>query len=306
MLPTSFLVLAFATVLVLSNAIRILKEYERAVVFRLGRTDRNQGPGLILLIPIVDRMVQRRPAHDHHGRAAAGRHHARQRLGEGERGGLLPRRSTPSEGDHRGRALPLRHHASSRQTTLRTVLGEAELDELLASARDDQRATCRRSSTSETEAWGIKVLERRGEARRSAARRCSARWPSRPRPSASGGREVINAEGEFQAEPAAELKRPTVISQEPDRAPAPLSTDPGRGRDREQLDHHLPGADRSLPSLPHRGNSSPSVKRRGDRAQIRGRVTSRCPGTCPSCRRRTISQSSSLSKKSTWAMPSLA
>jgi len=58
MFPTSLLVVLFAVVLVLSNAIRILKEYERAVVFRLGRVIAVKGPGLILLIPIVDRMVK--------------------------------------------------------------------------------------------------------------------------------------------------------------------------------------------------------------------------------------------------------
>ena len=53
----------------LASAIRILNEYERAVIFRLGRIIATKGPGLIILIPVIDRMVKRGHAHDHHGRS---------------------------------------------------------------------------------------------------------------------------------------------------------------------------------------------------------------------------------------------
>ncbi len=59
-IPFVFIVLIFFILFILANSIRILKEYERGVVFRLGRVTANgaKGPGLILLIPIVDRMVK--------------------------------------------------------------------------------------------------------------------------------------------------------------------------------------------------------------------------------------------------------
>src|SRR5881296_2238796 len=57
-LITVLVVLAFLAILLAGSSIRILREYERGVVFRLGRLVDERGPGLILLIPIVDRMVR--------------------------------------------------------------------------------------------------------------------------------------------------------------------------------------------------------------------------------------------------------
>src|SRR6516225_7745259 len=56
--PVIFVVLAFFIIIILVNAIRILREYERGVVFRLGILTGVKGPGLILLIPIIDKMVK--------------------------------------------------------------------------------------------------------------------------------------------------------------------------------------------------------------------------------------------------------
>ena len=58
MFSITVLVLVFLAVLVLSSAIKVLREYERGVIFRLGRSVGAKGPGLILLIPIVDKMVR--------------------------------------------------------------------------------------------------------------------------------------------------------------------------------------------------------------------------------------------------------
>src|SRR5207249_10954582 len=58
MVSVSAAVLIFLAILVLSSAIKVLREYERGVIFRLGRAIGAKGPGLILLIPIVDKMVR--------------------------------------------------------------------------------------------------------------------------------------------------------------------------------------------------------------------------------------------------------
>ena len=60
-LPIGLIVLLFFVILVLANSIRILREYERGVIFRLGRLiggDGVKGPGLILLVPVIDKMVK--------------------------------------------------------------------------------------------------------------------------------------------------------------------------------------------------------------------------------------------------------
>jgi regulator of protease activity HflC (stomatin/prohibitin superfamily) len=75
----------------LSSAIKILREYERGVIFRLGRLIGAKGPGIILLIPVVDRMVRVSLRTIANGRPTPGRHHARQRVSQGQRGDLLPR-----------------------------------------------------------------------------------------------------------------------------------------------------------------------------------------------------------------------
>ena len=53
-----FFIIVFFVLFILSNSIRILREYERGVIFRLGRLIETKGPGIILLIPMVDRMVK--------------------------------------------------------------------------------------------------------------------------------------------------------------------------------------------------------------------------------------------------------
>lgn len=56
--PVISIVIVFFALIILSNAIKILREYERGVVFRLGRLIAQKGPGLIFLIPIIDKMVR--------------------------------------------------------------------------------------------------------------------------------------------------------------------------------------------------------------------------------------------------------
>ena len=68
-LSLSFVAIIILVVFFLANAIRILNEYERGVIFRLGRIIQAKGPGLILLIPILDRMQQSEPADNRPGDA---------------------------------------------------------------------------------------------------------------------------------------------------------------------------------------------------------------------------------------------
>jgi regulator of protease activity HflC (stomatin/prohibitin superfamily) len=195
MLPTSFLVLVFAAVLVLSNAIRILKEYERAVVFRLGRTIGIKGPGLILLIPIVDRMVKvdlRTITLDVPPQDVITRDNVSMKVNavvyfrviDAMRAIIVIERF-------------LYATTQLAQTTLRTVLGEVELDDLLAE-REKINERLQTILDHETEAWGIKVssvqvkhIDLPQEMQRAMAKQAEAERERRAR--------VINAEGEFQA-----------------------------------------------------------------------------------------------------------
>ena len=76
-------VLAFFLLIILGSAIRILREYERGVIFRLGRLIAQKGPGLILLIPFIDRMVRVDLRTVTLDVAAAGGDHPRQRARRG-------------------------------------------------------------------------------------------------------------------------------------------------------------------------------------------------------------------------------
>jgi regulator of protease activity HflC (stomatin/prohibitin superfamily) len=195
MLPTSFLVLAFATVLVLSNAIRILKEYERAVVFRLGRTIGIKGPGLILLIPIVDRMVKvdlRTVTLDVPPQDVITRDNVSMKVNAVVYFRVVDAMKAIIVIERFLYATNL-----LAQVTLRTVLGEVELDDLLAE-REKINERLQTILDHDTEAWGIKVssvqvkhIDLPQEMQRAMAKQAEAERERRSR--------VINAEGEFQA-----------------------------------------------------------------------------------------------------------
>jgi regulator of protease activity HflC (stomatin/prohibitin superfamily) len=146
-------VVLFVLVLVFAS-IKILREYERAVVFPAGPLLAGEGPRFVHPDPGRAADGARRPAHHRDGRAVAGPDLARQRLGEGQRGRLLPRRRS-AEGDHQRRAF---YEATSQlaQTTLRSVLGQHDLDEMLAE-RDKLNHDIRTILDAQTDAWGIKV-----------------------------------------------------------------------------------------------------------------------------------------------------
>jgi regulator of protease activity HflC (stomatin/prohibitin superfamily) len=197
--------LAFA-----AASVRILREYERGVIFRLGRLIDQKGPGLILLIPAIDRMVRTSlrtitlniPPQDVITRDnvpasvnAVCYFHVTD-----------PNRSVTSVEDF------LQATSQIAQTTLRSTLGKAELDTLLAE-RERLNEDLQQIIDEQTEPWGIKVttveikdVEIPNAMQRAMARQAEAERERRAK--------VINAEGEFQA--AAKLgDAADVISRNP-------------------------------------------------------------------------------------------
>jgi regulator of protease activity HflC (stomatin/prohibitin superfamily) len=140
---------------VLVNAIRILPEYERGVVFRLGRLKgRPYGPGLFFLIPIVDRMVrvsQRTVVHDVPPQDVITKDNVSIKVNAVVYFRVMDAINAVIEVENY-------HYATSQlsQTTLRSVLGQAELDELL-SERDKINHELQSILDAQTDPWGIKV-----------------------------------------------------------------------------------------------------------------------------------------------------
>ena len=190
------LVVVVALVVTLAaSSIRILREYERAVVFRLGRLLGIKGPGLILLIPWVDRMV---------------RVDLRTVTLDIPPQNLITRDNVPAKVNavcyfrvvDAGRAVVsveryLLATSQIAQTTLRSVLGKAELDTLL-SEREKLNDAIQQTVDEHTEPWGIKVtaVEIRDVEIPSAMQRAMALQAEAERERRA---KIIHAEGEFQA-----------------------------------------------------------------------------------------------------------
>ena len=237
--------------------VRILAEYERGVVFRLGRFNGNKIGRLPLADPGRRPDGADQPARDRDGRARAGGDHARQRLAEGECGALLPG-AAPREGGDPGRELSLRHLPAGaddaaqrlRPGGARRAAGRAGVDQ--PAAPGDHRPADR--------AVGRQGAQRRGEADRSAARdaaRDGEAGRSRAREALEGDPRRGRVPGRAAARGGREGARHAGVG-----APAPLPPDAGGDRDRAQLDDHLPGADRHLPPVLRDG----AKKRGGDGA----------------------------------------
>lgn len=193
---SSWLVTAFVLgAIILPLAIRILREYERGVVFRLGKLLRAKGPGLIFLIPIVDRMV---------------RVDLRVVTIDVPRQEMMTRDNVPVTVDAvlYFRVVDpeaaiikvedfLKATSLIAQTTLRSVVGQSELDELLAQ-RDRINHTLQTIIDRQTDPWGIKVtaVEVKDVVLPETMRRAMARQAEIERERRA---KVINAEGEFQA-----------------------------------------------------------------------------------------------------------
>ncbi|NTU47910.1 MAG: slipin family protein, partial [Syntrophobacteraceae bacterium] len=148
-------VVVILVVLFLANAIRILNEYERGVIFRLGRVIHAKGPGLILLIPYVDRMVKvslRLIATDVPPQDVITRDNVSVKVSAVIYFRVIdPVKSIISVENY------LYATSQLAQTTLRSVCGQGELDDLL-SERDKVNAHIQEILDRHTEPWGIKVM----------------------------------------------------------------------------------------------------------------------------------------------------
>jgi regulator of protease activity HflC (stomatin/prohibitin superfamily) len=188
-------VLAVLAVIVLASSIRVLREYERGVIFRLGRLIAQKGPGLVLLIPIIDRMVRvdlrtitlNIPPQE-----------------------VITRDNVPSSVtavcyfrviDPNRAIVEVENYllATSQisQTALRSVLGKAELDQLL-SERERLNEDLQKIIDEQTEPWGVKVttveikdVEIPEQMQRAMARQAEAERERRAK--------IISSEGEYQA-----------------------------------------------------------------------------------------------------------
>jgi len=180
---------------VLPQMIRILREYERGVIFRLGKLLGAKGPGLIFLIPVVDRMVKM---------------DLRVITIEVPKQEVMTRDNVPATVDAviyfrvvdpQAAVVKVENFlkASSliAQTTLRSVLGQSQLDELLAQ-RDKINQQLQEIIDRHTEPWGVKVtaVEVRDVVLPDTMKRAMAKQAEAERERRA---KVVNAEGEFQA-----------------------------------------------------------------------------------------------------------
>ena len=187
--------LILLAIIVLPQAIRILREYERGVIFRLGKLLGTKGPGMILLIPIVDRMVKM---------------DLRVVTIDVARQEVMTRDNVPVTVDAvvyfrvvdpEAAVVKVENYLKATslisQTTLRSVLGQAELDELL-SQRDKINLTLQEIIDRQTDPWGIKVtaVEVKDVVLPDGMKRAMARQAETERERRA---KIISAEGEFQA-----------------------------------------------------------------------------------------------------------
>jgi len=189
------IVVIVLVVMFLAAAIRILNEYERGVIFRLGRIIATKGPGLIILIPIVDKMVKidmRTITMDVPAQDVITRDNVSIKVNAVVYFRVL-------DANHAVVDVENYLYATSQlaQTTLRSVCGQVELDELL-SEREKINLHLQEILDRSTDPWGIKVslvevkhIDLPEEMKRAMAKQAEAERERRAK--------VINAEGEFQA-----------------------------------------------------------------------------------------------------------
>jgi regulator of protease activity HflC (stomatin/prohibitin superfamily) len=192
---TSFLPIIALIALFLFSAIKVIREYDRAVVFRLGRFLSVKGPGLIILIPGIDRMVRvslRTVAMDVDPQDVITRDNVSMKVNA-----VLYFRVIQSDKAIIEVEDYLYATSQLAQTTLRSIMGQAELDEIL-SERDKINQELQQVIDKQTDAWGIKVslvevkhIDLPQEMQRAMAKQAEAERERRSK--------VIHAEGEFQA-----------------------------------------------------------------------------------------------------------
>ena len=195
MSPIVIGVIVLAVVILISMAVKIVPEYQRGVVFRLGRLIGAKGPGLFLIIPFADRMVKvdlRVVTMDVPSQEVITKDNVTVRVNAVVFLRVVdPESSVVKVLDH------IRATSQISQTTLRNVLGQSELDELL-SQREKLNETLQKIIDEQTDPWGVKVsaveikeVELAETMRRMMAAQAEAERERRAK--------IIHAEGEFQA-----------------------------------------------------------------------------------------------------------
>ncbi len=189
------IVLILLAVVVLPQSIRILREYERGVIFRLGKLQGAKGPGLIFLIPVVDRMVRmdlRVVTIDVPKQEIMTRDNVPATVDAVVYFRVVDPNAAVVKVENFGKATSL-----IAQTTLRSVLGQSPLDDLL-SQRDIINQRLQEIIDKQTEPWGVKVtsVEVKEVALPESMKRAMAKQAEAERERRA---KVVNAEGEFQA-----------------------------------------------------------------------------------------------------------
>jgi regulator of protease activity HflC (stomatin/prohibitin superfamily) len=188
-------VVAVLILILLASSVRILREYERGVIFRLGRLIAQKGPGLILLIPFIDQMVRidlRTVTLNVPPQEVITKDNVTVRVNAVAYFRVIDPNKAITEVENFLLAT-----SQISQTTLRSVLGKAELDALLAE-RERLNTDLQQIIDEQTEPWGVKVstvevkdVELPAEMQRAIARQAEAERERRAK--------VIAADGEFQA-----------------------------------------------------------------------------------------------------------
>ena len=204
------LAIIFVGIMILASMIRILREYERAVIFRLGRLVGVKGPGIVILVPLIDRMVRvslRVVAMDVAPQDVITKDNVSIKVNAVVYFRVMAAdRAIVEVEDFLYATIQL------AQTTLRSVLGQVELDQLLAE-RDSINQQLQRIIDEQTDSWGIKVslveikhVDLPVEMQRAIAKQAEAERERRAK--------VIHAEGEHQAS-AKLFEAAEVLSQNP-------------------------------------------------------------------------------------------
>lgn len=194
-MSTLIIVIIILVVIVLLHSIRIVREYERGVVFRLGRLLRAKGPGIFILIPFIDRMVKidlRTVTMDVPPQDVI----TRDNVPVSVNAVVYFRVVNPEDA-----VVKVENYITATsqiaQTTLRTILGKSQLDELLAE-REKISRELQQVIDEETDPWGVKVsivevkdVELPSTMQRAMARQAEAERERRAK--------IIHAEGELQA-----------------------------------------------------------------------------------------------------------
>jgi len=203
----NFVYILIPVLFFLWSAIKILNEYERGVIFRLGRVIQAKGPGLIILIPVVDKMVKvsmRLVAMDVDPQDVITRDNVSVKVNAVIYFRVIDPTKAIVEVENYNYAM-----SQLAQTTLRSVCGQAELDELL-SDREKINSELQEILDKHTDPWGIKVatvelkhIDLPQEMQRAMAKQAEAERERRAK--------IINAKGEYQA--AAKLAEAASIIQ---------------------------------------------------------------------------------------------